>query len=72
MRGLTLCSYFLIPDFPEDVGWLAPAEREWVLARLRGDVGKSGRHAPPIKLRDLKVIFTDYKVCTQPMCQSRD
>ncbi|KAF8246704.1 MFS general substrate transporter [Wilcoxina mikolae CBS 423.85] len=53
--------YFLIPDFPEDITWLSPEEKEWVQNRLREDVGKSGREQKPIKIRDLKVIFTDYK-----------
>lgn len=55
-------SYFTIPDFPEDVKWLNEQEREWVITRLRGDVGSSGRETPAVKWKDLKVIFTDYKV----------
>jgi len=55
--------YFLIPDFPEDTTWLTHEEKEWVQNRLQEDVGKSGLEQP-IKIRDLKVIFTDYKVCT--------
>ncbi|KAI5818258.1 major facilitator superfamily domain-containing protein [Pyronema omphalodes] len=54
-------SYFTIPDFPEDVKWLNEQEREWVITRLRGDVGSSGRETPAVKWKDLKVIFTDYK-----------
>ncbi|KAF8537512.1 major facilitator superfamily domain-containing protein [Trichophaea hybrida] len=56
-----ILSYFLIPDFPEDVTWLSDDEREWVLTRLRKDVGKSGREKPPVGFRDLKVVLTDYK-----------
>ncbi|KAF8252440.1 putative MFS transporter [Wilcoxina mikolae CBS 423.85] len=56
-----ILSYFFIPDFPEDVTWLSNNEREWVLTRLRKDVGKSGREKPPVGFRDLKVVLTDYK-----------
>jgi hypothetical protein len=55
-------AYFAIPDFPEDVTWLDAEEKEWVRSRLRDDVGHSGRATRPVGFRDLKIIFTDYKV----------
>jgi hypothetical protein len=60
--AVAILGYFTIPDFPEDVKWLTPDEKEWVKGRLQQDVGKSGREAPSVKFKDLKVIFTDYKV----------
>lgn len=61
---LAIGGYWLIPDFPEDTKWLSAEEREWVKERLRNDVGGSGKAQPPIKLKDLKVLFTDYKFFT--------
>lgn len=57
--------YFTIPDFPEDVTWLRPEEKEWVRARLHEDVGKASRKNP-IRLKDLKMLYQDYKVCRRP------
>ncbi|KAF8544548.1 major facilitator superfamily domain-containing protein [Trichophaea hybrida] len=53
--------YFLIPDFPEDITWLSPGEKEWVQNRLLEDVGESGIEQKSITIRDLKVLYKDYK-----------
>lgn len=63
---VAIMGYFLITDFPEDAKWLSEPEREWVKYRLVADVGDSGKEKPRLKLRDLKVIVTDYKVIHQP------
>ncbi|KAI5856058.1 major facilitator superfamily domain-containing protein [Tricharina praecox] len=65
LEGAMTCAvaalgYFTIPDFPEDVTWLRPEEKEWVRARLHEDVGKASRKNP-IRLKDLKMLYQDYK-----------
>ncbi|KAI0959406.1 hypothetical protein AcW1_004236 [Taiwanofungus camphoratus] len=53
--------FFFISDFPEEVKWLTPEEKEFVKARLYEDVGRSKRH-DPLTLRSIFDVFKDYKI----------
>jgi predicted MFS family arabinose efflux permease len=53
--------YFLLPDFPEDVKWLADDEKAYVTARLRADQG-SAAHERKITLRDVATTLSDHRV----------
>lgn len=50
--------FFFISDFPEEVKWLTPEEKEFVKARLYEDVGRSKRH-DPLTLRSVFDVFKD-------------
>lgn len=52
--------FFLLPDFPEDVRWLNEEEREFIRAKLSGDVGKSAHHVR-MSLREVLSVFKDCK-----------
>ncbi|RPA87820.1 MFS transporter [Ascobolus immersus RN42] len=65
LEGIMTCvvgvvSYWACPDFPEDVKWVNDEEREFIRKRLAKDVGEAQKDEK-IRLRDLSVIFTDYK-----------
>lgn len=51
-----------IPAFLEDVQWLSDEERQWVMERLRLDVGDSGKEKRAVRPRDLLNILKDFKV----------
>ncbi|KAH9938667.1 major facilitator protein [Fomitopsis serialis] len=53
--------YFTISDFPEEVTWLSPEEKEFVKARLHADVGQSRRH-DPLTVRSVLSVFKDFKI----------
>ncbi|TFY57815.1 hypothetical protein EVJ58_g6795 [Rhodofomes roseus] len=53
--------YFTISDFPEEVTWLTPEEKEFVKARLHADVGQSRRH-DPLTTRSVLNVFKDWKI----------
>ncbi|KAF2652469.1 MFS general substrate transporter [Lophiostoma macrostomum CBS 122681] len=53
--------FFLLPNFPEEVKWLAEDEREFVKARLQLDQGKSAAERP-ITIRDVGRVFRDPKI----------
>lgn len=52
--------YFLIADFPEDVKWLTPEEREYIRVRLQDDVGESMRHKQ-LTPSDVLTVLKDRK-----------
>lgn len=52
--------FFFISDFPEEVAWLTPEEKEFIKARLHADVGESRRHDP----LTLKSVLSVFKDCT--------
>ena len=54
-----LLFFFAIPDFPEEVSWLSPEERQFVKARLQEDVGESQRH----KSLKPKEVFSILREC---------
>jgi hypothetical protein len=53
----------MISDFPEEVAWLSPEERQFIKARLQQDVGESQRHQTITAkgifdvLRELKILL---------------
>lgn len=53
--------FFLISDFPEEVKWLTPEERQFVKARLQADVGESQRHKA-LKVKDVFKILREWKI----------
>lgn len=55
---VALASFFIIPDFPEEAGFLTGDERAFVKARLQADVGNSGRHTP-LTIRSVLAVFKD-------------
>ncbi|BDD62029.1 hypothetical protein MAP00_007030 [Monascus purpureus] len=66
IEGLITCvvaslSFFIIPDFPEEVKWLNDEEREFIKAKLARDVGKSAHNAK-LGLREFLGVFKDYKI----------
>ena len=49
LEGLMTCVisallFFFIADFPEEVKWLTPAEKDFVRTRLQEDVGYAQEH----------------------------
>lgn len=71
IEGLITCvvaslSFFIIPDFPEEVKWLNDEEREFIKAKLARDVGKSAHNAK-LGLREFLGVFKDCK--SIPMLQ---
>ncbi|KAI0636652.1 MFS general substrate transporter [Trametes polyzona] len=66
IEGLVTCVasailYFAISDFPEEVTWLNPEEKEFVKARLYEDVGHSKRH-DPLTVKSVLEVFKDWKI----------
>ncbi|RAH47915.1 MFS general substrate transporter [Aspergillus brunneoviolaceus CBS 621.78] len=66
IEGIITCvvamgCFFVVPDFPEDVKWLTPEEREFLRDKLAQDAGKS---AVDVKTgwRDILAVFKDYKI----------
>ena len=53
--------YFVISDFPEEVKWLSPEERQFVKARLAEDVGESQRHTA-LSFKDVFRILREWKI----------
>ncbi|KZT12700.1 MFS general substrate transporter [Laetiporus sulphureus 93-53] len=53
--------FFVISDFPEEVTWLNPEEKEFIKARLQEDVGESRRH-DPLTSRGVLSVLKDYKI----------
>lgn len=58
---IAIALFFMIPNFPEDVKWLTPEERDYVKARLQVDQGRSAKERK-ITARDVGRVFKDYKV----------
>lgn len=63
IEGIITCvvamgCFFVVPDFPEDVKWLTPEEREFLRDKLAQDAGKS---AVDVKTgwRDILAVFKD-------------
>ena len=56
--AIALCSFFVIPDFPEETKWLSEEERNFVRARLALDFGKSNTHVA-VGWRDVLNVFKD-------------
>ncbi|KAI0707687.1 MFS general substrate transporter [Earliella scabrosa] len=48
--------FFVASDFPEEAGWLSPAEKELVRVRLYDDVGSSKRYDPLTPARAFEII----------------
>ncbi|OSX60459.1 hypothetical protein POSPLADRAFT_1171562 [Postia placenta MAD-698-R-SB12] len=66
LEGVVTCLvaatlFFFISDFPEEVAWLTPEEKEFIKARLHADVGESRRH-DPLTLKSVLSVFKDYKI----------
>ncbi|QIW97487.1 hypothetical protein AMS68_003005 [Peltaster fructicola] len=59
--AISFIFFFTLPDFPEESKWLNPAEKAYVIARLRADQGASARERP-ITTKDVLNVFKDYKV----------
>ena len=56
--AIAFCSFFLIPDFPEETKWLSDEERSFVRARLALEFGKSNTRVP-VGVRDVLNVFKD-------------
>ncbi|KAI0333567.1 major facilitator protein [Cubamyces sp. BRFM 1775] len=59
-------AYLVLPDFPEDAGWLASDEKEYVKARLYEDVGHSRSH-DPLTIKSALAVFKDVKIIFGPL-----
>ncbi len=47
---LSVAVFFMLPDGPERVNWLSPAEKAWLAGRLAADaVGRPGDHPNPFR-----------------------
>ncbi|EIN13080.1 MFS transporter [Punctularia strigosozonata HHB-11173 SS5] len=58
---IALTFFFLVPDFPEEAAFLTEAERQFVKARLKADVGSSARHER-LGMKQVLNVFKDYKI----------
>ena len=57
-----ISAYFFVADFPADVRWLSPEEKEFVIARTQTEE----RSASSITIRDIASFFTDVKNLIAP------
>lgn len=56
-----IASIFLITDFPEDVRWLTPEEKEYIRLRARDGDEDGTAIGQRLKIRDVAWFFTDLK-----------
>lgn len=57
---IAVIGFWVIPDFPETVGWLNEEEKTFIKAKLEKDGGKS-KYARTITLQDTLNVFKDCK-----------
>ena len=55
-------AYFFVADFPADVHWLSPEEKEFVIARTQTEE----RSASSITMQNIGAFFTDVKNLIAP------
>lgn len=55
---ISMFLFFLITDFPEEVKWLSPQEKQWVKTRLYHDVGHS-QTEQPVTFKSALNVFKD-------------
>ncbi|KIX07012.1 uncharacterized protein Z518_04988 [Rhinocladiella mackenziei CBS 650.93] len=65
LEGCLTCAvsfvwFFIIPDFPEDAQWVTETERQYIMARLREEQGKSAIEKR-ITFKAVVNCFKDYK-----------
>ncbi|KAI9930104.1 hypothetical protein ASPWEDRAFT_35371 [Aspergillus wentii DTO 134E9] len=58
---VAMITFFLLPDFPEDVKWLTEDERAFLRHKLAKDTGKAEPNVS-VGFKDVLAVFKDYKI----------